>query len=84
MFLNACGSSAASFASFFLDRNENRGFIGVETDIEDKLAAAFSKEFYSRFLRGRTLRSATVPRIDQIEGGKNWRIEKGSSRQTKA
>jgi CHAT domain-containing protein len=63
VFLNACGTSAitpggvASFPSLFL-KNGNRGFIGSETRISDKVAAAFSRSFYGEFVAGQSLGEA--------------------------
>jgi hypothetical protein len=53
--MNACGAarmhatSALSFPYLFL-MNGNRGFIGSEIEVPDKLAAEFSKALYERFL----------------------------------
>jgi len=63
VFLNACGSSVinptapATFPHFFL-KNGNRGFIGTETAVPDGVASAFSRTFYSFFLRGCSLGEA--------------------------
>lgn len=53
--MNACGgarlhaTSALSFPRLFL-KNGNRGFIGSEIEVPDKLAAEFSKALYEPFL----------------------------------
>lgn len=63
VFFNACGSSviyptcATSFPELIL-RNGNRGFIGTQTSIPDKFAAAFSKQFYIALLQGHSVGSA--------------------------
>jgi hypothetical protein len=63
IFLNACGSSEvdpaglASFPELFLDFG-HRGFIGTETKIPDRFAAAFSEAFYVAFLNGERLGEA--------------------------
>ncbi|MFF7535374.1 CHAT domain-containing protein [Streptomyces bobili] len=60
IFLNACSSAAtevftgASLPEFFQSQGY-AGFIGTETAVPDTVAAAFSKEFYDRFLEGCSL-----------------------------
>jgi hypothetical protein len=60
VFMNACDtstinpSSAASFVQLFLE-NGNRGFIGTETRIPDRVAAEFSRIFYNHLLDGGTV-----------------------------
>ncbi|MDQ5822367.1 MAG: CHAT domain-containing protein, partial [Actinomycetota bacterium] len=60
VFMNACDTSsinpasAASFVDVFLG-NGNRGFIGTETRIPDRVAAFVSHVFYERVLAGHTV-----------------------------
>jgi len=64
IFLNACGTSAidpggvSSFPALFVEENGNRGFIGTETRMPDKFAAAFSQAFYTHLLEGYPLGEA--------------------------
>jgi hypothetical protein len=64
IFLNACGTSkidpmaVTSFPRFFLEDNQNRGVIGTETNVPDRLAAEFSKCFYQGLLKGLNLGKA--------------------------
>jgi hypothetical protein len=64
VFFNACGSSSidpgsvVSFPKLFLELLGNRGFIGTETAIPDKVAAKFSKLFYLNLLQGDSLGEA--------------------------
>jgi hypothetical protein len=61
VFVNACGAAAAhsgllpTLPYFFLVENGNRGFIGTETLIPDRVAAEFSRRFYYHLLLGDTL-----------------------------
>jgi hypothetical protein len=63
VFMNACDTSTmnpvqvASFVHLFL-ANGNRGFIGTETRIPDRVAAFFSHVFYERVLAGDTVGQA--------------------------
>jgi hypothetical protein len=56
---NNCGGAAVdpkqigSFVEFFSVTNKNRGFIGTQSRIPDRLAEAFSKQFYTNLLRRR-------------------------------
>lgn len=58
---NNCGGGAInesqlnSFVEFFWATNRNRGFISTQARIPDKLAEAFSKQFYINLLRNRLL-----------------------------
>ncbi len=64
IFLNACGGSKispegmTSFPDYFLNDNQNCGFIGSETNIPDPFAAEFSQEFYLNLIRGFTIGEA--------------------------
>jgi hypothetical protein len=64
IFLNACGASridpmaVTSFPRFFVEENNNRGFIGTETNVPDNFAADFSAAFYTGLLSGLTLGKA--------------------------
>lgn len=59
VFLNACGTSvtepasAASWLKPFAD-NHNRGFIGTMANVPDRVAARFSRTFYTKLFSGRT------------------------------
>ena len=59
VFLNACGTSvmepasAASWLKPFAD-NHNRGFIGTMANVPDRVAARFSRTFYTELFSGRT------------------------------
>ena len=63
IFFNACGSSrltasgVTSFPDIFLEIG-NRGFIGSETKVPDRFAAAFAKQFYWNLIRGAPLGEA--------------------------
>jgi hypothetical protein len=56
---NNCGGAAVdpkqigSFVKFFSITNKNRGFIGTQSRVSDRLAEAFSKQFYINLLRRR-------------------------------
>lgn len=60
VFMNACGGAAViptgvtSFPLFFMKENFS-GYIGTETIIPDRTAAALAKQFFKHFLDGRTL-----------------------------
>ena len=64
IFVNACASAVedagqmASFHRFFLEQNQNRGFIGTEIRVPDSIASTFSKYFYSQLLDGIPLGTA--------------------------
>jgi hypothetical protein len=64
IFLNACGASkltpkgVTSFPKLFLEIG-NRGVIGTETNVPDKLAAAFSQRFYSALIEGKSVGEST-------------------------
>ena len=64
IFLNACGSTDNDsfapnpFPKFFLNTNNNRGYIGTEERIPDRFASEFSKIFYQSLLRGDPLGEA--------------------------
>jgi CHAT domain len=61
IFFNSCGSALSnphdlkSFLNFFLEINENRGFIGTEALIPDEVASFFSIEFYRKLLDNSSL-----------------------------
>jgi CHAT domain len=65
VFLNACGGSAmvpssiGSFPEFFLNENFT-GYIGTETKVPDRSAAAFAKHFFQQFLSGVPLGEAVL------------------------
>lgn len=72
IFLNACGAAKfdpgnmTSFPDFFFE-NKNSGFIGTETNVPDRFAASFSKQFYQKLLRGSNLGQAIYQtRWDQL------------------
>ena len=50
--------AVTSFPRFFVEENNNRGFIGTETNVPDEFAAAFSAAFYTSLLSGSTLGKA--------------------------
>ncbi|MBI3422095.1 MAG: CHAT domain-containing protein [Acidobacteria bacterium] len=64
IFFNSCGSALShphnltSFLKFFLEDNENRGFIGTEAPIPDEVASFFSIEFYRKLLDNASLAMA--------------------------
>jgi hypothetical protein len=66
IFFNNCGGASVdprqigSFVKFFAVNNRNRGFIGTQTRIPDKLAKAFSELFYVNLLRERMRVGAAV------------------------
>jgi hypothetical protein len=77
IFLNACASGSispsdvASFAETFL-ANGNRAVIGTETSIPAFFAPAFSREFYTEFLAGRSVGDAMYrARWKLLKGHKN-------------
>jgi hypothetical protein len=65
VFLNACSGSAiipssiGSFPEFFLNENF-KGYIGTETIVPDRSAAAFATHFFKQFMSGTQLGEAIL------------------------